>query len=357
MRIIVFTPHYQFDKRERISTIVVNQFVDMLSSDHHVTVRRIVFDYGKFQERLRRFIWTHLPNKFGGFIPNLLSNANDIKLVGLINDRISTRFNRKFLRTVRIEGSYDLALFFFYNPGIFLYCNDNIDAKRRKLIIHELRNIWNDKEFEVIPSSDIYFRGAHIARAWRGIESNLVYSAFDNLPIVRSQLLRDIDFLIVAKFIPRKNIIETLRVIYRINALAKVTIIGKGPLKSSIEKEFSKEINMGLLNLTGFIRSREEITKYYERSKFFVLISDLEAFGLVYLEAMAFGCVIIANRDSFLCNLIDERNGFLINLDELESTLIQVSSIVDADLLKMSNSSRSLIQNFSRDRVIKQLLS
>lgn len=356
MRIIVITPHYQFDNRERVSTTVVNQFVDILSIEHEVTVRRVVFGYGKFQSRLRRLIWSYLPNNFGGFIPDLLNNANDIKLRGLISDRISTRLNRNVLKNIRINGSYDLALFFFYNPGVYLYSNQNISAKRRKLIIHETRNIWRDKEYEVIPRSQIYFRGVHIAKEWNGIESNLVYSAVDNLPRAKLETLRDIDFLIVAKLIPRKNIVDTLRVIYRTNTFTKVTIIGDGPQRNLIEREFRREINSGSLNLTGYIKNREEITRYYARSKFFVLISDLEAFGLVYLEAMAHGCIIIANSDSFLLNLIDESNGFLTTIDKLDSTLIQISNLKDSDLIEMSSASRNLIVNFSPEVVIKQLL-
>lgn len=356
MRIIIITPHYQFINGEKVSTKVVNQFAELLSDKNHVTVRRVVFNYGRLQSRIRRFIWSRIPNRFGGFIPELINNANDINMPGLINDRISTRLNRKRLKTIRINGSYDLALFFFYNPGVHLYLNENISAKRRKLIVHELRNIWKDKEFEGIPNNDVYFRGAHIARQWRGNESNLVYSSFDNLRRGTSHALRDIDFLIVAKFIPRKNILETLRVIYRITPFAKVTIIGDGPQKSIIEREFRKEIYAGNLVLTGFIENREEIIGYYERAKFFVLISDLEAFGLVYLEAMASGCVIIASRDSFLSNLLDGSNGFLVDINELESVLVEISNLDEVALTKMSVASINLIENFSPVRIIKQLL-
>ena len=57
---------------------------------------------------------------------------------------------------------------------------------------------------------------------------------------------------------------------------------------------------------------RDEITAQYDKAQCMIMISKGEAYGLVYLEAMARGCITIASRgEGFDGVIIDGVNGFL----------------------------------------------
>ena len=57
---------------------------------------------------------------------------------------------------------------------------------------------------------------------------------------------------------------------------------------------------------------REEVIRQMDNHDVFVMISRNETFGLVYLEAMARGCITIASRNEGFDGVIEHGvNGFL----------------------------------------------
>ena len=82
--------------------------------------------------------------------------------------------------------------------------------------------------------------------------------------------------------------------------------------------------------------SRDEVVKQMDSHTIFVMISRAETFGLVYLEAMARGCITIASRDEGFDGIIhDGVNGFLCkagDVDELSNLLSRIKSMPQAEL-------------------------
>lgn len=61
-------------------------------------------------------------------------------------------------------------------------------------------------------------------------------------------------------------------------------------------------------------RSRPEVVNYMDKTDCFIMISRNEVFGLVYLEAMARGCIVVASRGEGMTGIIEDGvNGFLCN--------------------------------------------
>lgn len=86
--------------------------------------------------------------------------------------------------------------------------------------------------------------------------------------------------------------------------------------------------------------SRDEVSAKMHQADVFCMISHGEAFGLVYIEAMAAGCITIASREDGFDGIIkDGDNGFLCeagNVEELTSIINKISNPDRSDLKRIS---------------------
>lgn len=106
--------------------------------------------------------------------------------------------------------------------------------------------------------------------------------------------------------------------------------VGDGPESDKLRSEVLSNDLEGCVTFVGKI-ARDEIIKYYDSSLCMIMISRGEAFGLVYLEAMARGCLTIASRGEGMDGVIhDGENGFICkagDVDELSSIITHISSL------------------------------
>ena len=153
-----------------------------------------------------------------------------------------------------------------------------------------------------------------------------------------------------------------------IEALAKsdyketfeMTYIGEGKDKDKIQQLHNKLGCKGTLNFTGRI-PREEVIQYLKQSDVFVMISKAELFGLVYLEAMALGCITIAARHEGIDGIIEDGvNGFLCeagNTDELASIISRIRNMSSDELMTMSIKAKETANAYSDVNVAKNYIN
>lgn len=119
-------------------------------------------------------------------------------------------------------------------------------------------------------------------------------------------------FIFVGQLIPRKHpdkVIEAVEDIYHTDH--STTIIGDGPMKEQLNSLINEKGLNDRVVLPGRVK-RSEIISYLDNSDIFVMISKGEAFGLVYIEAMARGCIVIASKNEGMEGIIQHGvNGFL----------------------------------------------
>ena len=100
---------------------------------------------------------------------------------------------------------------------------------------------------------------------------------------------------------------------------------------------------------------RDEIIKWYDASECFVMISDHEVFGLVYLEAMARGCITIAGDNGGMVDIIEHGvNGFLCNpgdANALAAIIRQINSMSSSERNAMSRKARETALKYSDEKV------
>lgn len=97
---------------------------------------------------------------------------------------------------------------------------------------------------------------------------------------------------------------------------AVLTIIGQGPEREHLESLCGE---LGVENAVRFLGqvSNEVVLTEMAKARFFVMPSVREGFGIVYLEAMASGCVTIGTEGEGIADLIvSGENGFLVPPDD-----------------------------------------
>jgi len=93
---------------------------------------------------------------------------------------------------------------------------------------------------------------------------------------------------------------------------ATLTLFGEGPDRASLEAKIRERGLRDRVNLTGAIPHAQAMALMAE-SGLFVLPSYAEGFGIVYIEAMAAGCVAVGSVGEGIADVIrDGENGYLI---------------------------------------------
>jgi len=152
--------------------------------------------------------------------------------------------------------------------------------------------------------------------------------------------------LCVSQFIKRKNINWLIDAFNRFGKTEwRLTIIGSGELESRLKIQSGKNPN---IHFRGEV-PREEVIDEMKNSDIFVLPSDNETFGIVYMEAAVSGCAVIGKRFTGLYGWLDEdlEAMFVDSKDELFETLEKLMSKPDI---------RKSIGQYGRNKVITNLL-
>ena len=169
-------------------------------------------------------------------------------------------------------------------------------------------------------------------------------------------------FVYVGSLIHRKYPVTVIESLYQSfqQMPFEITYIGDGDDKKKIQQRFDDLKCNGTLTFTGRI-PREEVIQYLKQSDVFVMISKGELFGLVYLEAMALGCITIAARHEGIDGIIEDgENGFLCeagNADELARIITKIRNMSPDELKTMSVKAKETADRYSDVNVAKNYIN
>lgn len=170
------------------------------------------------------------------------------------------------------------------------------------------------------------------------------------------------DFIYVGQTIKRKYPKETIEALHRVygNTGFHLSYVGSKDIAFPETQLFIEENK--LQNCVSFVGQipRDEIIKQYDQNQCFILISKNEVFGLVYLEAMARGCITIASRDEGMEGIIqDGVNGFLCsagNSNELASIISRINGLSANEKQQISENARRTAEDLSDYNVAKNYI-
>ncbi len=144
------------------------------------------------------------------------------------------------------------------------------------------------------------------------------------------------NFVYVGEMIERKypeKVLDALCKAYP-DGQFQLTYVGEGHQLTVIREKMELDNLERQVIIKGRI-PRDQIVSEYDNADCMVMISRGEAYGLVYLEAMARGCITIASRnEGFDGVIVDGENGFLCkagDADELSSIIKRINNMTSEE--------------------------
>ncbi len=162
-------------------------------------------------------------------------------------------------------------------------------------------------------------------------------------------------FLHLSNFRPVKRVTDVVEVFARVakELPARLLLVGDGPERSNAEYLVH---TLGLQDRVHFLGKQEEVHKLLPLADLLLMPSQLEAFGLVALEAAACCVPAIATRQGGVGELIDDGvNGRLLPVGDVDGMATAAIALLrdDAALQSMATAARQTAQQrFCTTRII-----
>lgn len=396
MKILVLTSIYPSAESAKGTTPVVHHFCqEWVKQGHKVLVIHNDNKYLLFFYLLPEFIKRYIASRFGVILPNMAMRKDKffekdgVKILRIPMLKIMPfgKFSKNRLNNQiqKINSFLDKENFtpdvitgHWENPQIDLI----FDLKKRystvktSVVIHVIKYL-NDTSIrnKIMSFDSIGFRNKTLLITCiekYKIDPSILYKCYSGLPedfyrsINKNTVQKKFDNNIfsvayVGLFLKRKypeSIIKALYIIrHRINFT--VDFIGEGnelnKLKNLVDSYKFENKTM----FHGRI-SRDKVKEVLEKTQLFVMISTNEAFGLVYLEAMACGCIVVASRDEGFDGIIkDGFNGFLCKAgDELELSKIlsRINGLTINEKMIISMNAINTVAVLTNENVSKEYL-
>lgn len=151
-----------------------------------------------------------------------------------------------------------------------------------------------------------------------------------------------IKVLTCAHFKKRKNIDKVINACKGLESF-ELTVIGDGKERKTLEKIDKSTTFLGRL-------PHNEVLEKMRESDIFVLPSIGETFGMVYLEAIASGCITICTINDGIDGIIQNGiNGFLVepNSKSVKETLLNIKNLTPEELNCIRTNSFHTIQMYT----------
>ena len=297
MKILVVTDLYPIKDDEKFTPKTIKNFVDGWEElGHEVCVIKPNFLLNSFLRR-KSFYKSSIYNK--------IENINYfLPFIGNIKKKIKTEFTPDIviahmpsgvifankLKLPFVAGVHVSDLEVLTNPIYSIYFKTELEkAYKNATKIACRSNVLKQKFLKLYPEYEN--------------KTFVCYSGIDFEPIKRNwQPSGKIRVLTCANLIKRKNVDLVIKECENLNV--ELRIIGDGKELKNLKKLSSKPVFLGYL-------PHAKVLEEMKKADIFALPSINETFGMVYLEAMASGCITVCRKDDGVSGIIKNgENGY-----------------------------------------------
>ena len=395
-KILLLTPIYPSPDKKQKGTPVVHYFAkEWVKQGHQVVVCHYPANFPVILRFMAKPILKILESKCSDYITVdyidrkdfIYENVN-VYRIPLKKYRPHTRPSKKQINKV-VTATSDICTSINFTPDIIIghWVNPQIDimAELKKyfnvptcLVMHggggDIKSLYKDKTENVIKNIDAFgFRSKALKEHFENLYGQVAKSfyCYSGVPKAFCDGIQTRDrnfekvhsFVFVGMLIQRKYPFETLKALYSSDFDEfSMKFIGDGAEGEKIKSFLSSNTGRSRCRteLLGRI-PREEIKHHLLESDIFIMISKNEVFGLVYLEAMATGCIPIASRNEGFDGIIkDGFNGFLCeagNEEELTRILNKIRLMPPIELQQISQNAIATANNMTDDKVAKRYIT
>lgn len=392
MNILLITNMYPaFSTQSKIkATYAVHYFAKEWAKNHDVKVMRLWSTYPKIFTLLKR---CRNINKYGFLdnykldgvhvtripilkIPKVNYRDNDIRTVG--NKIIDLIVNE-----TKDNNFPDVVICDILNP--FIYIGAIVAEKFNSKLIASLHNsdisylcrTENYKKFMSIDSKidKIIFRSDKVEKnfleLYCGNENKNRYSKI----LFGIQKTDIIDQKLLNQKLSKLNkvilIAASLKKLKKVDVLIKaflaiknkngyiLKIVGDGSERKNLE-ELVESLDGGKDVIFEGEKNREEVLNFMEKADIFAMVSSPETFGLVYIEAMAKGCITIGSKGEGIDGVIvDNKNGFLCtpnSVEELKVYLEKAMNLNEEDRSRIINNALNTVKDLTYEKLASKFL-
>lgn len=158
-----------------------------------------------------------------------------------------------------------------------------------------------------------------------------IANSIDRLPDTLAPLEKP-HLISVGRLSPEKGQFDLIEVMKKLHPLFPewtLEIIGDGVLRELLERKIKKEKLTEVIQLSGF-QNQDYIRKQLQNSSLFVMTSHTESFGIVLLEAFAYGIPCIAFDSAQGANdiITNNMNGCLIPNRDIDFMCKRISDLI-----------------------------
>ena len=198
--------------------------------------------------------------------------------------------------------------------------------------------------------------------AFSGIEREIIVD--ENLAIEKLKNLgkgQPVRFITVSSLMERKKVAAILKALALLEKEIPWTYIiaGDGEQRENLEQLTQ---TLGIADRVEFAGqvSRPDALEMMKKSQVFLLISRYETFGLVYLEAMAAGNIVIGSKNEGIDGIIEPgRSGFLCeqgNTVELKQTIEHILGLPGEKIETLVKEAFAVVRSYTEDRAAENYL-
>lgn len=158
-------------------------------------------------------------------------------------------------------------------------------------------------------------------------------------------------FITVSHLLPYKRVGESVKAVAGL-AKGSLLVLGEGPLEKEIDR-LGNEL-LGTKRYRRLTVSHKEVPSYLTASDVFTLVSgSQEAFGLVYLEALACNLPVVGTDDSLRRELVGNAGLFVLDPKDYQ---IYAEELRKASEKRWEDISRKQAEKYDWERVIREYL-